>query len=112
MPKRNFFQFHISHCRHAIASLHSSCRLVNELFLSKYGQQACETIKVEVGDNWRGYVWPLDPAAASAAASAGTQDSGTGGGARQPGGGVSINITGNNHDVSGGNIVYGNMSIN
>ena len=112
MPKRNFFQFHISHCRHAIASLHSSCRLVNDLFSSKYGQQACETIKVEVGDNWRGYVWPLDPAAASAAAAAGTQDSGTGGGARQPGGGVNINITGNNHDVSGGNIVYGNMSIN
>ena len=85
-----------------------ACRLVNDLFLSKYGQQACETIKVEVGDNWRGYVWPLDPAAASA----GTQDSGTGGGARQPEGGVSFNITGNNHDVSGGNIVYGNMSIN
>ena len=34
-------------------------RLVNGKFFQKYGkQQACEAIKMEVGDNWQDYMWP------------------------------------------------------
>ena len=92
--------------------LHTIFRLVNGKFFEKYGKkQACEAIKMEVGDNWQDYMWPraLDEVVAESARTSNNEGGPTPAGA-QPS--IQQNVYGHHNKVQGGGNFNGPTTFN
>ena len=93
---------------------HTHCtiyRLVNGKFFQKYGkQQACEAIKMEVGDNWQDYMWPRALDAVAETARTSNNEGGPTPAGAQPS--IQQNVYGDNNKVQGGGNFYGPTTFN
>ena len=86
-------------------------RLVNGKFFQKYGkQQACEAIKMEVGDNWQDYMWPRALEAVAESARTSNSESGPTPAGAQPS--IQQNVIGHHNKVQGGGNFCGPTTFN